>query len=137
MAPPVPEQRLKEIADQACDAALSSATAYDHTSCAKWNEGIIHKILESVVSDTSVKDGPSPYKFAVNSTIIQHTAPLVSETTQEPDQEAAHSKAGRRGMHSAAAAFWNSEKDGMWSTKYEGGEAKGMDVVLTVMWIAV
>lgn len=40
-------------------------------------------------------------------------------------------------MHSASGAYWNNEKDGMWSHKYEGGESKGMDVVVSVMWIAV
>jgi hypothetical protein len=44
---------------------------------------------------------------------------------------------GRRGMHSASGAYWNNEKDGMWSFKYEGGEGKGMDIVVSVMWIAV
>jgi len=46
-------------------------------------------------------------------------------------------KGGRRGMHSAAGAYWNNEKDGMWSFKYAGGESKGMDVVVSIMWIAV
>lgn len=41
---------------------------------------------------------------------------------------------GRRGMHSACGAYWNNEKDGMWSYKYE---TKGMDVVISVIWIAV
>lgn len=40
-------------------------------------------------------------------------------------------------MHSAAGAYWNSEKDGMWSFKYDGGEKKGLDVVINVMWIAL
>jgi len=40
-------------------------------------------------------------------------------------------------MHTAAGAYWNNEKDGMWSFKYEGAEPKGMDVVISVMWIAV
>ncbi|KAI6871091.1 hypothetical protein KC338_g2070 [Hortaea werneckii] len=43
---------------------------------------------------------------------------------------------GRRGMHSASGAYWNNAKDGMWSHKYEGGEAKGMDIVIAIMWIA-
>ena len=46
-------------------------------------------------------------------------------------------KVGRRGMHSASGAYWNNERDGMWSHKYEGGEGKGMDIVISVMWIAV
>lgn len=40
-------------------------------------------------------------------------------------------------MHSATGAFWNTEKDGMWSYKYEAGEGKGLDVVIGILWIAV
>ena len=46
-------------------------------------------------------------------------------------------KVGRRGMHSASGAYWNNERDGMWSHKYEGGEGRGMDIVISVMWIGV
>jgi hypothetical protein len=62
---------------------------------------------------------------------------------------------GRRGMHSACGAYWNNERDGMWSFKYEtkgkivvkesfikiGSGLTfrfiGMDVVISVIWIAV
>lgn len=44
---------------------------------------------------------------------------------------------GRRGMHSATQAFWNEKTDGMWSFKYDGGEGKGMDVVISVIWVSV
>jgi len=44
---------------------------------------------------------------------------------------------GRRGMHSATGAFWNNERDGMWSYKYEGGESKGFDIVVSVVWIGI
>jgi hypothetical protein len=40
---------------------------------------------------------------------------------------------GRRGMHSATGAYWNDKTDGMWSFKYEGGENKGLDVVISVI----
>ena len=40
-------------------------------------------------------------------------------------------------MHSATGAYWNETKDGMWNWKYEGAEAKGLEVVITVIWIAV
>ena len=43
----------------------------------------------------------------------------------------------KRGMHSASGAFWNNEKDGMWSYKYEGTEERGFDVVISVMWVSV
>lgn len=67
----------------------------------------------------------------VNSTIIQHTAPGAAGSEGEGGS------AGRRGMHSAAGAYWNNEKDGMWSYKYEGGEKRGMDVVVMVMWVGL
>ena len=44
---------------------------------------------------------------------------------------------GRRGMHAATQAFWDQKTDGLWSFKYDGGESKGMDVVITVIWVAV
>lgn len=90
------------------------------------------------------------WKFAVNSTIIQHLSdPHHSSTTEggdvndektiklEDGEEVKSSKVGRRGMHSASGAYWNNERDGMWSYKYEGGEGKGMDIVVSVMWIGV
>jgi dynein light chain Tctex-type 1 len=40
-------------------------------------------------------------------------------------------------MHSASGAYWNNERDGFWSFKWEGGEKRGMDVVVVVYWIAV
>ena len=39
-------------------------------------------------------------------------------------------------MHSATGAFWNNEKDGMWSYKHEEDE-KGFDVVISVIWISI
>jgi hypothetical protein len=94
--------------------------------------------------------GAGRYKFAVNSTIIQHLSDPRGHTTEdekEVKQEAGadgedgvkstSSKVGRRGMHSASGAYWNNERDGMWSYKYEGGESKGMDIVVSVMWIGV
>lgn len=40
-------------------------------------------------------------------------------------------------MHSATGAYWNNEKDGMWSFKYEKGAEKGFDVLISVIWISV
>ncbi|KAL0263008.1 hypothetical protein SLS55_001983 [Diplodia seriata] len=141
-APPVSETRLKQIATDACDAAVGTAESYIHSSTAEWNNTIINTILKSLISETST--GPNnqpPFKYAVNSTIIQH-APTFSRTADDSapaseDQAASLAKVGRRGMHSAAGAYWNSEKDGMWSFKYDGGEKKGLDVVINVMWIAL
>jgi hypothetical protein len=44
---------------------------------------------------------------------------------------------GRRGMHSATGAYWNEATDGMWSYKYEGGESKGLDVVIMILWVSI
>jgi len=49
-------------------------------------------------------------------------------------------------MHAASGAYWNQEKDGMWSFKYDGeeqgqglGEGKGreFDVVVGVVWVGL
>lgn len=60
------------------------------------------------------------------------------ESAETPTATATDGKphVGRRGMHSAQGAFWNEETDGMWSYKFDG-EAKGMDVVIMLIWIAV
>lgn len=118
-------------------------------------------ILKAVIAEsTTEKDSPPKFKFAVNSTIVQHLVPTsqlnksqgtsTGTSTEEvkkdepTDTAAANATAtdgkphvGRRGMHSAQGAFWNEETDGMWSYKYDGGESKGMDVVIMLIWIAV
>ncbi|PNS13988.1 hypothetical protein CAC42_6501 [Sphaceloma murrayae] len=134
--PPVSDTRFKQIASDSCSVALERAEKYEHNRMEEWNGNIINKILESLISETKAKpEDNCPYKFAVNSTIIQHLEdprPQGSDPERRPEK-----KVGRRGMHSAAGAYWNNEKDGMWSFKWEGGEAKGMDVVVSVVWIAV
>ncbi|KAF2142319.1 uncharacterized protein K452DRAFT_297633 [Aplosporella prunicola CBS 121167] len=139
MTPPVSETRLKQIATDACESAVGSAESYIHTSTQEWNNTIINSILKALISETST--GPNnqpPFKYAVNSTIIQH-APTFSKAADSSADDAASSlsKVGKRGMHSAAGAYWNNEKDGMWSFKYDGGEKKGLDVIISVMWIAI
>ena len=109
---------------QACEAALSSASIYEHSSTESWNTNIINTILQSLVKETSTATSQPQYKFAINSTIIQHI-PASSETAS-----------GKRGMHSAAAAYWNAEKDGIWNFKYEAAELKGLDVVIGIIWIS-
>ncbi|KAL1586826.1 hypothetical protein WHR41_04621 [Cladosporium halotolerans] len=133
---PITSTRLSQIASDACTSTLSSATAYAHDSTASWNNSIINKILQSLISESSSPyNDDSRYKFAVNSTIIQHLSDPREEGEKESD--GAPKKVGRRGMHSASGAYWNNEQDGMWSYKFEGGEGKGMDVVVSVMWIGV
>lgn len=99
----------------------------------------------------------------MNSTIVQHLVPTSqlnksqgtstsTATSTEETKEAASPEStgtatatatdgkphvGRRGMHSAQGAYWNEETDGMWSYKYDGGETKGLDVVIMLIWIAL
>jgi len=40
-------------------------------------------------------------------------------------------------MHSATGGYWNNDKDGIWSYKFEGGDDRGLDVVLSIIWVAV
>ena len=153
---PIPPNRLKQITNDACDSALTTATAYDHAATKSWNDHIINSILKALISEsTSASESSSKYKFAVNSTIIQHLSDPRSEGTEAGTQtegkglfggtgedgvsmgDDQEKKVGRRGMHSASGAYWNNDKDGMWSHKYEGGESKGMDIVVSILWIAV
>ncbi|RPA91275.1 hypothetical protein L873DRAFT_1819760 [Choiromyces venosus 120613-1] len=171
---PVPLQRLKQIANDACFAALEKVEAYDHSRTEAWNNTIINHILRALISEstpTGATHVTSPYKFSVNSTIIQHMSQRNSylsagtstnspsaSSTQDPTSTVSpaaaaspgaasvgselnsgrasneNSGVGRRGMHSACGAYWNNEKDGMWSYKYE---TRGLDVVISVIWIAV
>ncbi len=117
-----------------------------------------NSILRSLISESSPAGGSPSYKYAVNSTIIQHLVPTsalnrgkVGQETSLPNAEATISTSdkneatgtdgkphvGRRGMHSATGAYWNEKTDGMWSFKYEGGEGKGLDVVISVIWISI
>lgn len=176
---PLSTNRLRQICNDACDTALSGAAAYSHADTPAWNEAIIQKILRALISESTPADEASSsspsastssrYKFAVNSTIIQHlTEPRGGGTSGSGRAAAAGTqtgnaggaalehaqgglgeesvsmgaadegkKTGRRGMHSASGAYWNNERDGMWSHKYEGGEGRGMDIVISVIWIAV
>ncbi|KAF2279703.1 uncharacterized protein EI97DRAFT_430735 [Westerdykella ornata] len=134
MAAPLQTTELQEIAQNACTTVLGSATKYDHSSVAGWNTEIINTILQSLISRTTPSsssgssDTPAPqYKYIVNSTIIQHPS--------APSGSGEH--AGRRGMHSAVGAYWNNERDGTWSFKWEGAEERGMDVVVSVTWVGV
>ena len=117
---------------QACEKALSSATTYNHAATEEWNTTIINTILGTLVSETSTaskdQQGQPQYKYVVNSTIIQH-APSSSSGSSDP------AVTGRRGMHAASGAYWNNEKDGMWSYKYSAAEKKGLDVVIGILWI--
>ncbi|KAL8857302.1 MAG: hypothetical protein Q9178_006068 [Gyalolechia marmorata] len=112
---PIPDQRLEEIATN-------------------------NTTLKNLIAETST-DGRGPeYKFAVTSTVIQHTTPpqpTSDDTLRLDGADQQNSSIGRRGMHSASGAYWNNEKDGMWNWKYIQGEKKGFDVILSIIWISI
>lgn len=120
-----------------------------------------NSILRSLISESSPAGGTPSHKFSVNSTIIQHLVPTSVLNKAKASQEISAVKTeegegtssigdgkpgalgtdgkpqiGRRGMHSATGAYWNEKTDGMWSFKYEGGENRGLDVVVSVIWIS-
>jgi hypothetical protein len=112
-----------------------------------------NSILRALISESSPAGGTPSFKYAVNSTIIQHLVPTSALNKAKTGTDSAAPKSetdksdatstdgkphvGRRGMHSATGAYWNEKTDGMWSFKYEGGESKGLDVVISVIWIAL
>lgn len=115
-----------------------------------------NSIIKAIISESTPpgSQGPS-HKFVVNSTIVQHLIPTsalnkpkggseakadephISTSSDGPTATDGKPHVGRRGMHAATQAFWDQKTDGLWSFKYDGGEAKGMDVVITVIWVAV
>jgi hypothetical protein len=114
-----------------------------------------NSILKALISESTPAGASPSHKFVVNSTIVQHLVPTSSMNkakggsdakTEEPRITTSDGGAtatdgkphvGRRGMHSATQAFWNEKTDGMWSFKYDGGEGKGMDVVISIIWVTV
>jgi hypothetical protein len=162
---PIPIEKLRNIAKLACDSTFSGVDFYEHSQTAQWNTQIINSVLRSLIQESSpAPNTPPSYKFAVTSTIIQHLLPtaalrkkLPASATEggangtattngdgaaeaEESEAAAAAKggfSGRRGMHSATGAFWNNDKDGLWNYKYESGEGKGLDVVVTIIWISM
>lgn len=164
---PLPLTRLKQIANDACNLALGETEYYEHSKTESWNTTIINSILRSLISESSSSTGGGPsFKYTVNSTIIQYLVPTsaiqrakaIQETSTPKSQRAEATTStsatntntkneatgtdgrphvGRRGMHSATGAYWNEKTDGMWSFKYEGGDSKGLDVIISIVWIAV
>ncbi|KAI5923203.1 Tctex-1 [Camillea tinctor] len=156
---PINPTRLRQIAMDACHAAIGSAEYYEHSKVEGWNSTIINSILRALISESTPSGSPNPaHKYVVNSTIVQHLVPTsalnkpkggAEARADEPRISTSNDAAnpatgtdgkphvGRRGMHSATQAFWNEKTDGMWSFKYDGGEGKGMDVVISVIWIGI
>ncbi|RAL00306.1 dynein light chain Tctex-type family protein [Aspergillus ibericus CBS 121593] len=131
---PVPIPELTKIATEACDTALNEVTEYEHTKVGEWNSQIINTILKSLITATapSTPSTPPPYRFTVNSTIVQQG--LIDKSAAA---DGAASNTGKRGMHSASGAFWDVNRDGMWTFKYPGAEERGLDVVVSVTWFAL
>ncbi|KAI9167667.1 hypothetical protein HJFPF1_03800 [Paramyrothecium foliicola] len=152
---PIALNRLKQIASDVCNSAIGSAEFYDHAKTEQWNSTIINSLLKAVISESTPEGASAPsYKFACNSTIVQHLVPTSAlnkarggtDSKAEEAQVSTSSEAtatdgkphvGRRGMHSATGAYWDEKKDGMWTFKYDGGEAKGLDVVIMLIWVAI
>ncbi|EYE92486.1 dynein light chain Tctex-type family protein [Aspergillus ruber CBS 135680] len=131
---PLPIEELSKVTSEACETTLAEVKEYDHTRVGDWNSQIINTILKSLIAATapSTPSTPAPYRFTVNSTIVQQG--VVDKATTADGE---HSNAGKRGMHSAAGAFWDVNRDGMWTFKYPGAEERGLDVVVSVTWFAV
>ncbi|GAB1193224.1 hypothetical protein APSETT444_002427 [Aspergillus pseudonomiae] len=131
---PVPIADLTKIASEACDSALNGVEGYEHTKVGEWNSQIINTILKALITATapSAPSTAAPYRFTVNSTIVQQG--LIDKSAAA---EGAASNTGKRGMHSASGAFWDVNRDGMWTFKYPGADERGLDVVVSVTWFAV
>lgn len=113
-------------------------------------------MLKAVISESTPQGSQAPaFKFACNSTIVQHLVPTSSlnkpragaDSKEEQPHISTSSEAatatdgkphvGRRGMHSATGAYWDESKDGMCTFKFDVGEGKGMDVVIMLIWVAI
>lgn len=118
--------------DTARDRSRSTERADKHAASSLQN-----KMLKAVMSEATPQGASSPaYKFAINSTIVQHVVPTSQMNKPSGTSTDRKAQSGRRGMHSATGGYWNEKTDGMWSFKWDG-EAKGLDVVIMLIWIAV
>ncbi|KAH8693283.1 Tctex-1 [Talaromyces proteolyticus] len=128
---PVPPAELSKIATEACDAALKTSEGYDHLAVSSWNSAIINSVLKGLIAATTPdQKSPPPYRFTVNSTIVQQG--VIDKAAAGGSDDV-----GKRGMHSASGAFWDVNRDGMWTFKYPGAEERGLDVVVSVTWFAM
>ncbi|KAK6359557.1 hypothetical protein TWF696_000710 [Orbilia brochopaga] len=133
---PIPPIRIKQICADACHAALGDSPTYTHSMTETWNTNIINGILRQLISESTPSSSPPsscPFKFAVNSTIIQHAGGS-GKAVSDDDSSSVTTTAGRRGMHSACGGYWNTEKDGMWAYKHT---LKDMDIVVSIIWIGI
>ncbi|KAL3960859.1 hypothetical protein ACCO45_005976 [Purpureocillium lilacinum] len=71
--------RLKQIATDVCNSAIGNAEFYDHAKTEQWNSSIISSMLKAVISESTPQGASAPsFKFACNSTIVQHLVPTSS-----------------------------------------------------------
>ncbi|UKZ61943.1 uncharacterized protein TrAtP1_003204 [Trichoderma atroviride] len=56
--PPVPFNRLKQIATDVCNNAIGSAEFYDHAKTEQWNSTIISSMLKALISEATPQ-GPN------------------------------------------------------------------------------
>jgi hypothetical protein len=91
-----------------------------------------NSVLKALITATTPEQQsiPPPYRFTVNSTIVQ-------QGVIDKSAAAGCGDIGKRGMHSASGAFWDVNRDGMWTFKYPGAEERGLDVVVSVTWFAM
>ena len=54
-----------------------------------------------------------------------------------PRYSASGGSGEKRGMFSSVGAYWNQEKDGMWSFKHDAGEKLGLEIVMSIIWISI
>jgi dynein light chain Tctex-type 1 len=110
-----------------CPHLLYAVTFDTNISLTPMQQNILQSLIDKTsTTGTDNEKTQPPYKYIVNSTVIQHIG-----SPSEPE------KHGRRGMHSAVGAYWNNEKDGTYSYKWEGAEKKGMDIVIAITWVAI
>lgn len=120
------------------DPILQKLAANSHPNCEPQDQYLQiltqNTVLKALISASTPTEAskPPPYRFTVNSTIVQQG--VIDESVAA---DGALSNAGKRGMHSASGAFWDVNRDGMWTFKYTGAEERGMDIVVCVTWFAV
>ncbi|PLB35873.1 dynein light chain Tctex-type family protein [Aspergillus candidus] len=130
---PIPVEKLTSIATEACESALNTVEGYEHAKVGDWNSQIINTILKALITATTPSaEAAPPFRFTVNSTIVQQG--LIDKSAAA---DGSPSNTGKRGMHSASGAYWDVNRDGMWTFKYPGAEERGLDVVISVTWFAL
>ncbi|KAK9459423.1 Tctex-1 [Lipomyces oligophaga] len=127
-SPRVPESKLSPTApvqsselESICSNALStsvpspSTTTYSHESTSTWTSILISDILSKLTSSCST------HKFIVYATFV-HSPPA--------------GLTGQTAVYTAAGAYWDADKDGLWTWSHTLGKENDIHVIVTVTWIA-